>query len=86
MSFRSRMNLVDAISFSVPTLAKARTALTRVGIVKALTPAPFVTVTVSGNDVVAHKTKEVTPVVGDQVLILVDAGMWVIIGRLTTTP
>ena len=76
-----RINLVDAIAYVVPTLAKVRTVVTRMGIVTAL-PSPYVTVNVSGVAVDCNILADVTCVVGDQVLILVDGDLWVVVGRI----
>lgn len=75
-----RVNLVDAIYWQVPVIARYNTAVTRVGEVVSLGTGGIVNCTVGGVTVPCQSLKGQTLVAADIVLLLCTTTSWWIIG------
>lgn len=76
------VNMVDAIADMIPRLARARTSVIRIGFVTGAAVGPLVPVNIAGYIVNCNYLVHVSPVVGAQVVILVTADVWLVIGRV----
>lgn len=79
------VNLVDAIGTVVPRLARNRSAVVRMGVIKSWPSNALVSVTVGGADITAAYGVWYLPYVGDVVALISDGDRWLVLGRIATT-
>lgn len=75
-----RIGMVNAVGAQVPRMARTATAVTRIGKVKNAPSANEVVVTVGGKDLTCDTLRGQVLSVGDNVLVVVDRGRWVVLG------
>lgn len=76
--------MVDAVATVVPRLARARSAVLRIGVVSATAAAGIVEVDVGGGVVEAGYHTNYVPAIGDTVSLINDRDMWLVVGPLAS--
>lgn len=76
------VNMADAIADLIPRLARARTSVTRIGFVTGPPVGLFVPVNIAGAVVQCNYLAHLYPPTGTQVVVLVTADVWLVIGQV----
>lgn len=78
------VNMVDAVATMVPRLARARSAVLRIGTISGTAAAGLVEVEVGAGTIVAGYHTTYVPAIGDVVSLINDRDIWLVIGPLAS--
>lgn len=78
----NNITMVDAIADMIPRLARARTSVIRLGFVTGAPASRLLPVNIGGVVTNCNYLVGTTPAVGSQVVILVTADVWLVLGQV----